>query len=148
MLLSVREAFHADVAEIAAVRIAAADGLTARFGPGPWSSNATEIGVVLVMKRGRVIVAVCVGAIVGTLTLSTHRPRAINTSYFTRVRTPIYPTSMAVAPNAQGQGVGRAMLADAEARARTWPGGPGRAIRLDAFDAVAGAGGFYAKCGY
>lgn len=148
MLLSIREALHLDVAEIAAVRIAAADDLTARFGQGLWSSNTTENGVVLAMKRGRVIVAIRGGAIVGTLTLSTRKPWAINASYFTRAKTPIYLTSMAIDPKAQGQGVGRAMLADAEARGRKWPGGAGQAIRLDAFDAVAGAGGFYAKCDY
>lgn len=100
------------------------------------------------MKRGRVVVAVSEGVIVGTLTLSTYKPWAIDKSYFTRVKTPIYLTSMAIAPHAQGQGVGRAMLADAEMRTRSWPGGPGHAIRLDAFDANAGAGDFYAKCGY
>jgi ribosomal protein S18 acetylase RimI-like enzyme len=148
VLLSIREALHADVAEIAAVRIAAADALTARFGEGLWTSNTTENGVMLVMKHGRVIVAVRGGAIVGTLTLSTRKPLAINASYFTRVRTPIYLTSMAIHPQAQGQGIGRTMLADAEARARKWPGGAGQAIRLDAFNADAGAAGFYARCGY
>jgi GNAT superfamily N-acetyltransferase len=85
------------------------------------------------------------GGIVGTLTLSTHKPWAIDTAYFTRVKTPIYLTSMAVEPKQQGQGIGREMLVAAEAVARKWPG---NAIRLDAFDAAAGAGGFYAKCGY
>jgi hypothetical protein len=36
-------------------------------------------------------------------------------------------------------------MAAAEEAVRAWPG---QAIRLDAFDAEAGAGGFYAKCGY
>ena len=40
------------------------------------------------------------------------------------------------------------MLADADHRARAWPGNSGNAIRLDAFDANAGAGAFYARCGY
>ena len=61
------------------------------------------------------------------------------------MKTPIYLTNMAVAPAAQGQGVGRAMLLAAEEAVRKWPG---QAIRLDAFDADAGAGAFYAKCGY
>jgi GNAT superfamily N-acetyltransferase len=52
---------------------------------------------------------------------------------------------MAVAPAVQRMGVGRALLEQAAAVAREWPGD---AIRLDAYDAAAGAGGFYASCGY
>lgn len=148
MKLSIREAVAADAAEIAALRVAAANDLTARFGQGHWSSNATENGVKLAMKRGRVIIATLAGTIVGTLTLSTRKPWAIDKSYFTPVKRPIYLTSMAVDPKEQGKGVGRALLADAEVRAATWPEAPGQAIRLDAFNADAGAGDFYVKCGY
>jgi GNAT superfamily N-acetyltransferase len=52
---------------------------------------------------------------------------------------------MAVHPELQRRGVGRLLLKEAEALARAWPAD---AIRLDAFDAEAGAGAFYAKCGY
>jgi GNAT superfamily N-acetyltransferase len=45
----------------------------------------------------------------------------------------------------QKQGVGRALLEEATKIAREWPAD---AIRLDAWDAKAGAGPFYAKCGY
>jgi GNAT superfamily N-acetyltransferase len=121
--LSIREATAAEADEIAAVRVAAADDLTVRFGKGLWSSNATANGVLFAMKRGRVIVAVREGVAVGTLTLSTYKPWAIDKSYFTRVKTPIYLTSMAIAPNAQGQGVGRAML-NAETRTRDGRAGP------------------------
>lgn len=143
--LSIREAVAADAQEIAALRVAAADDLTARYGKGFWSSNATEKGVLLCMDKGKVLVATRDEAIVGTLTLSTRKPWAIDTSHFTRVRTPVYLTSMAVAPGLQGQGVGRTMLAAAEETVRGWPG---HAIRLDAFDAAAGAGEFYARCGF
>ncbi len=143
--LSIREAVAEQAAKIAAVRGAAAMDLTARFGMGMWSSNTTENGVLFAMKRGRVIIAVRDDAIVGTLTLSTYKPWAIDKSYFTRVKTPVYLTSMAIDPKAQRQGIGRALLADAETRARSWSG---QAIRLDAFDADAGAGDFYARCGY
>ena len=37
------------------------------------------------------------------------------------------------------------MLDEAKEIARAWPGD---AIRLDAYDAAAGAGEFYAKCGF
>lgn len=148
MTLSIREATGADAEEIAAVRRAAARDLTERFGKGLWSSDASAKGVLFAMTRGRVIIAADASAIVGTLTLSTRRPWAIDPAYFTKVKTPIYLTSMAIDPRAQRRGVGRAMLADADRRARTWPGGPGQAIRLDAFDAQAGAGAFYTRCGY
>lgn len=148
MTLSIREAVTADAEEVAALRLAAANDLTTRFGKGLWSSNTTEKGVLFAMKQGRVIIAARAGAIVGTLTLSTRKPWAIDPAYFTKVKTPIYLTSMAIDPKAQGQGVGRAMLVDADTRARNWPKTRGDAIRLDAFDADAGAAGFYAKCGY
>jgi GNAT superfamily N-acetyltransferase len=145
MKLSIREAVAADAQEIAALRIAAADDLTARFGKGFWSSNTTDKGVLLGINTGKVLIATSAGTIVGTLTLGTRKPWAIDANYFTRAKTPIYLTSMAVEPKQQGQGIGREMLVAAEAVARKWPG---NAIRLDAFDAAAGAGGFYAKCGY
>jgi GNAT superfamily N-acetyltransferase len=52
---------------------------------------------------------------------------------------------MAVHPSRQGRGVGRLMLQEARRIAAEWPAA---AIRLDAYDAVAGAGGFYARCGF
>jgi GNAT superfamily N-acetyltransferase len=45
----------------------------------------------------------------------------------------------------QRQGIGRLLLTEAVRVARAWPAD---AIRLDAFDAEAGAGAFYAKCGF
>ena len=148
MQLSIREAVAAEAEEIAAVRMAAANDLTQRFGIGLWSSSTTTNLVMLAMKHGRVIIAANGPVIVGTLTLSKRKPWAIDKSYFTRVKTPIYLTNMAVIPDVQSQGVGRALLADADIRTRSWPGGAGQAIRLDAFDADAGAGGFYDRCGY
>jgi GNAT superfamily N-acetyltransferase len=144
-VLSVRQAATEDADEIAALRVAAAEDLTRRYGKGFWSSHATEKGVLHAIKHGRVLVAVSDGGIVGTLTLSTHKPWAIDTAYFTKVKTPVYLTSMAVLPSLQKQGIGRAMLGSAIDTVRAWPG---QSIRLDAFDADAGAGAFYAKGGY
>ena len=45
----------------------------------------------------------------------------------------------------QRTGLGRAALEDALDVARAWPAD---AVRLDAYDAPAGAGGFYARCGF
>jgi GNAT superfamily N-acetyltransferase len=83
--------------------------------------------------------------IVATLRLATKKPWAIDTTYFTAVRRPLYLTSMAVRPRAQRKGVGRRLLQEAAAVARAWPAD---AIRLDAFDAAAGAAPFYAKCAF
>jgi hypothetical protein len=52
---------------------------------------------------------------------------------------------MAVSVGHQGQGLGRLALDDGCAVAMAWPAD---ALRLDAFDADAGAGGFYARCGF
>ena len=83
--------------------------------------------------------------IVGTLRLATKKPWAIDTSYFTPVRKPLYLTAMAVHPEFQCKGVGRTLLKEAEAAARAWPAD---GIRLDAYEGEGGAGGFYSKCGY
>ena len=52
---------------------------------------------------------------------------------------------MAVAPAVQRRGVGRRLLHAAQAVVAAWPG---EAIRLDAYDAAAGAAGFYERCGF
>lgn len=79
------------------------------------------------------------------LRLATKKPWAIDVSYFTPVKRPLYLTGMAVAVTHQGQGLGRLALEDAIEVARKWPAD---SIRLDAYDADAGAGAFYARCGF
>lgn len=134
-----------DAAAIAALRNAAAEHLTQRYGPGHWSSFATERGVLRALRLPQVLVARDGSRLVGTLRLATTKPWAIDVAYFTKVPRALYLTDMAVDPESQGQGVGRRLLVEAERVARAWPS---QAIRLDAYDAAAGAGGFYAKCGY
>jgi GNAT superfamily N-acetyltransferase len=137
-----------DAAELAALQTAAAGELTRRFGQGAWSGVATERGILATMrlpKFSKKLVARARGKIVGTLRLATKKPWAIDVSYFTPVPSPLYLVGMAVHPRHQGKGVGRALVIEAAALARDWPGD---AIRLDAWDAEAGAGAFYAKCGF
>ena len=134
-----------DVAAIAGLQNAAAGALTARHGPGPWSSLGTERGAELALRHSRVRVGRDGKQIVTVLRLATKKPWAIDVSYFTRVNRPLYLTGMAVSVAHQGQGLGRLAIEDALAVARAWPA---EAIRLDAFDADAGAGGFYARCGF
>lgn len=83
--------------------------------------------------------------IVSVLRLATKKPWAIDASYFTPVKRPLYLTGMAIAVEQQALGVGRLAVDDALVVATSWPAD---AIRLDAYDARAGAGGFYAKCGF
>jgi GNAT superfamily N-acetyltransferase len=140
-----RDATRHDVAAIAGLQNAAAGALTARYGPGPWSVLVTERGAALALRHAHLRVGREGKRIVTVLRLATKKPWAIDVSYFTPVKRPVYLTGMAVSVAHQGQGLGRMALEDAAAAARTWGA---EAIRLDAFDADAGAGGFYAHCGF
>jgi len=144
-LLPVREASEADAIGIAELRSAAADKLTAQFGSGHWSHPATEKGVLLGMKHARLLVMHDGARLVGTLRLATRKPWAIDPAYFTMVDRALYLTDMAVAPPSQRLGGGRGLLEYAVEAARQWPAD---CIRLDAYDAPAGAGGFYSRCGF
>jgi GNAT superfamily N-acetyltransferase len=148
MKLVLEGATNSDAAELAALHTAASAELTRQFGQGVWSSAQTERAVLNQMRRPkfeRILVARSGKRIVGALRLATKKPWAIDTAYFSEARRPLYLTGMAVLPEFQRKGVGRFLMKGAEAQARAWPAD---AIRLDAFDAAAGAGPFYAKCGY
>ena len=130
---------------IANLRITVHERLTRDFGRGPWSSTVTEKGVLYALRTSRVYIARDGRAIIGTLQLATKKPWAIDPSYFTDSRRPLYLTAMAVRPSRQRHGIGRAILEDVTHIARAWSAD---AIRLDAYDLAGGAGDFYAKCGY
>ena len=127
------------------MRIAAANRLTRDFGDGHWSAHTNEASVIRDIRASRVIVARAAGVIVGTVTLQTRRPWAIDVTYFTPSAKVVYLTNMAVVPERQRSGIGRALLDEALAQARAVPFD---VIRLDAYDAPAGAGEFYRRCGY
>ena len=127
------------------MRIAAANRLTRDFGDGHWSAHTNEASVIRDIRASRVIVARAAGVVVGTVTLQTRRPWAIDVTYFTPSAKVVYLTNMAVVPERQRSGIGRALLDEALAQARAVPFD---AIRLDAYDAPAGAGEFYRRCGY
>ena len=134
-----------DAPVLAAMHTAVAEHLTASHGQGPWSSKTSEKGVLHAMRTSRVFAARLGTEIVGTLRLATKKPWAIDTSYFSACRRPLYLLAMAVAPARQRQGIGRRCLAEALRIAKDWPAD---AVRLDAYDAEAGGGGFYARCGW
>lgn len=134
-----------DALALASLHNAVAERLTALHGEGPWSAVTTEKGVRYAMRTSRVYVERDHGSIIATFRLATKKPWAIDVDYFAPAQRPLYLLGMAVAPRRQRRGVGRQCLADASALARDWPAD---AIRLDAWDADAGAGGFYVRCGY
>ena len=135
----------ADIPGIVAVRDAAAARLTAEFGHGHWSGLTNVRSVELGLRHAKLVLAKRGRQVLGTLRLATKKPWAIDVSYFTPVRRTLYLLDMAVHPAAQRQGVGRALLERATEVARAWPA---NSIRLDAYDAPAGAGPFYEKSGY
>ena len=134
-----------DAPAIAALRAAVARGLTTRYGKGHWSSEGSEKGVLYGMKTARVFVVRCAQGVLAVLSLATKKPWAIDPAYFTACKRPLYLTDMAVDPALQRQGIGRLCLEEARTVARDWPAD---AIRLDAYDAAAGAGEFYRRCGF
>jgi len=138
-------ATEADVPAMAALGCAVCEDLTARYGHGSWSSAPTERGLQLSLRHARMLIALDGGTIVGKLRLQTKKPWAIDRAYFTPVKKELFLTGMAVMPAWQRRGVGRMLIDEAVKVARAWPAG---SICLDAFDADAGAGGFYAKCGF
>ena len=134
-----------DAGAIAALQNAVASELTQRFGVGHWSSVATEKGVRSGMKRASIYVARDARRIVATLTLQTKKPWAIDCRYFSPVTRPLYLLGMAVDPARQRTGIGRRCLDEAVSVCKQWPAD---ALFLDAYDADAGAGEFYRKCGF
>src|SRR5271168_5365828 len=135
-------ATEADVPALVALGSAIAEDLTARYGRGGWSSVPTERGVSLSLRHALVLIALDGKTIVGRLRLQTKKPWAIDRAFFTPVKKELFLTGMAVVPAWQRKGVGRLLMGEATKRARAWPAD---SICLDAFDAEAGAGEFYAK---
>ena len=138
-------ATEADVEAIAALRNAASDHLTAMFGHGHWSLAASAKGMFSNMGRSRIFVARRGATMIATLKLATKKPWAIDTKYFSVCSKPLYLTNMAVHPTQQRKGVGRLCLEEAARIGTAWPAD---FIRLDAYDATAGAGEFYRRCGF
>ena len=143
--LSFAVAVEGDADELAALHARAGEELTRLYGQGHWSLYEKVKGVLRGITTARTVCAHQSGQIVGTYRLATKKPWAIDLTYFTPVRKVVYLQSMAVLPSVQRQGVGRALIGHA---VRYAVENGIDAIRLDAYDAPAGAGGFYAKCGF
>jgi len=131
--------------EISALRLAVADRQTEEFGPGPWSRTSTVKGVLYDLRHSVVYVVLRRNKIIATLALCTKKPWAIDRKFFTKCRRPLYLVSMAVTPALQKKGIGRACL---EAAKKIATDRPADTLCLDAYDAAAGAGEFYRRCGF
>ena len=134
-----------DAEAVAALRNAVAEQLTARHGIGHWSSISSARGVRAEIRRSSVCLLRDEGRATATLALATRKPSAIDRRYFTPLKRPLYLLGMAVDPARQRIGVGRRCIAEAIAMCRAWPAD---ALCLDAYDADAGVGDFYRKCGF
>jgi GNAT superfamily N-acetyltransferase len=134
-----------DAPVIAELRNAAARQLTTQYGKGHWSNELTERGAVAELRHSQVLVAWQGADAAATFRLATRKPWAIDRSYFSDCKLPIYLTGMAVRPDLQSRGIGRLCVAEALRVVHAWPAD---ALRLDAYDAHAGAGPFYSKCGF
>lgn len=146
MNLRLELARNEDAAAIAALRLAAARGLTARYGRGTWSFAAESVdGVRMDLQSAKVFLARDAGTVIATLRLSERNPWLGDTRFFTRCARPLYLTSMAVTPERQRCGIGRHCIEEAVRIAKEWPAD---AIRLDSYDGPAGAGEFYRRCGF
>ena len=145
MKIEITRATKRQARVIAELRTAVHDRLTRDFGRGPWSTAVTEKGVLYSLRQASVFVVRNGRTIIGTLQLATKKPWAIDASYFTDAHKPLYLTAMAVAPDRQHRGIGRAMMEEVKRIAEAWPSD---AIRLDAYDLPGGAGAFYARSGY
>ena len=142
---SLRPATAADAGALALLHTAVANHLTDVHSSGPWSGKTSEKGVLFAMRISQIFVARMGADIVGTLRLTLKKPWAIDIGYFTPCHRPLYLLSMAIAPARQRQGTGRQFLKEAKRIAKAWPTD---ALRLNAYDAKAGAGDFYARCGW
>ncbi len=128
---------------LAALYRAVAEDLTHRFGQGHWFVSANGEGRAERSAEAKVFANLdCMHQqscrrypTLGYKEALGHRHRV----YFTAAERPLYLTGMAVHPDLQRKGIGRLLLKEAEAVARAWSAD---AIRLDAFDAEAGAGTF------
>ena len=134
-----------DADAIVSLQMAVDEKLTSVHGISAWSGRTSVKGVLFVMRHSKVFIVRRQNKIIAMLTLNTKKPWAIDRKYFSKCQHPLYLTSMAVTPGLQRQGIGKLCVEAATKIAKDWPAD---AIFLDAYDAAAGAGDFYRKCGF
>lgn len=142
-MLRLRRADHDDIPLARNILLAAAADLTARFGEGHWSGSRGVGTLEKYVDAGTLQVIESDRAAVGTLRLTDRKIGFYKSTWF--AHPDAYLLDMALHPSRQSQGIGRLALREAESLAASVGL---RALRLDAYAGPAGAGGFYAKCGY
>ncbi|MEO6993822.1 MAG: GNAT family N-acetyltransferase [Lacunisphaera sp.] len=146
MQVKLQAATTEDAESIAALRNAISDDLTFKHGRGPWTAYRTTAAVLADLRNARLVVALHRGEVIASLKLSIAKLPAIDLGHFPKVTRPCYLSAIAVSPELQRQGIGRACLAQAAVLARREKAD---AIFLEAFDhPTAGVGPFFSKCGY
>ena len=106
-----------DAPTLAELHTPVAEELTRLHGQGPWSSGTSEKGMLYAMRTSQVFVARDGTEIVATLRLTTKKPWAIATRYFSPCARPLCLLAMAVTPAKQRQGLGRKCLEGDQDRA-------------------------------
>jgi GNAT superfamily N-acetyltransferase len=142
---SISVATSGEARALAALRAAVAHGMTEQFGAGHWSACPSKAEVLRQLRASHVLVARRDAQLIGTVRLVRALPWAIDSSAFTPVAKPWYVLGLAVAAQYRGQGVGRKLMEAAKNTATSWGA---EALWLDAYEHEAGAGPFYAKCGF
>lgn len=145
MRVKLQPAVADDAESIAALRNAVADDLTFRHGRGPWTAYATTAAVLLDLRNSRLHVALHRGEVIASLVLATRRPWAVAAPSATQAERPLYLCALAVAPECQRQGIGRACLEAAVGIARR---AKADAVHLCAFAHAAGNGEFFRRTGW
>ena len=144
--LSHRMGERSDARSVRRVRQLAADDLTTRFGRGHWTGVSSLPTLRKHARAKQLHVVELDGEIVATFTLSPRKISFYRKDWFANPDgTALYLTNMAVRPDVQRRGVGRWIMSRIEDLAQESGCG---AVRFDAYDANAGAGEFYRKCGY
>ena len=144
--LSYRRTHVSDAATVRGLRAAAAEELMRRCGEGHWSEVFTVATIKKHLAEKAVFLVDLDVTPVATFELHTNKPFWYSTAWFAEPDAPaFYLLHMAVLPARQRHGIGRHIMSEIEDMAR---GQGHRAVRFDAYDALAGAGAFYQKCGY
>jgi ribosomal protein S18 acetylase RimI-like enzyme len=127
------------------LRTSVAEAMTLKHGEGDWSAIPNAAMVLRQLRASRVLLARRAAQILGTVRLTTALQTLLPSNNFTPVKHALYIFGLAVAPEVQGQGIGRALIDAAKDAARS---SRADALWLDAYDHAAGAGPFYEKCGF
>lgn len=145
-MIALRMTKRADADVVRAIRLAAADHLTALHGRGHWSEVFTIATIRKHVVDKPVYLVEQARAPIATFELQTLNPNWYNKRWFANPGDPAhYLFNMAVLPASQRQGIGSSIMAEIE---QMTVQDNRSALRFDAYDAAAGAGTFYEKCGY